>query len=93
MRKLFHHILAHTFRLLSDNNFHSVRLFSLISFLLYTSEAVLTIHINFLQGNQTEKPSMKMTLMGGRVESMEPNMVGVDDGVRLGMMINFTIIN
>ncbi|KAK4319682.1 hypothetical protein Pmani_009416 [Petrolisthes manimaculis] len=34
----------------------------------------------YYQGNQTEKPSMKMTLMGGRVESMEPNMVGVDDG-------------
>ncbi|KAK3861535.1 hypothetical protein Pcinc_032523 [Petrolisthes cinctipes] len=36
----------------------------------------------YYQGNQTEKPSMKMTLMGGRVESMEPNMVGVDDGSR-----------
>ena len=33
------------------------------------------------QSAQTDKPSMKMTLMGGKVECMEPNMVGVDDGV------------
>lgn len=33
------------------------------------------------QNAQTDKPSMKMTLMGGKVECMEPNMVGVDDGV------------
>lgn len=26
---------------------------------------------------------MKMTLMGGKVECMEPNMVGVDDGVSI----------
>lgn len=35
------------------------------------------------QSAQTDKPSMKMTLMGGKVECMEPNMVGVDDGVSI----------
>ncbi|XP_042211572.1 uncharacterized protein LOC121858983 [Homarus americanus] len=34
----------------------------------------------YYQNTQAEKPSMKMTLMGGKVECMEPNMVGVDDG-------------
>ncbi|XP_063887293.1 serine-rich adhesin for platelets-like isoform X2 [Scylla paramamosain] len=34
----------------------------------------------YYQSAQTDKPSMKMTLMGGKVECMEPNMVGVDDG-------------
>ncbi|XP_076064584.1 uncharacterized protein LOC143038846 [Oratosquilla oratoria] len=34
----------------------------------------------YYQNNQAEKPSMKLPLMGGKVECMEPNMVGVDDG-------------
>ncbi|XP_071514591.1 uncharacterized protein [Panulirus ornatus] len=34
----------------------------------------------YYQNNQTDKPNMKMPLMGGKVECMEPNMVGVDDG-------------
>ncbi|XP_042889059.1 uncharacterized protein LOC122264288 isoform X2 [Penaeus japonicus] len=34
----------------------------------------------YYQNPQADKPSMKMTLMGGKVECMEPNMVGVDDG-------------
>ncbi|KAK7071837.1 hypothetical protein SK128_000430, partial [Halocaridina rubra] len=34
----------------------------------------------YYQNPQAEKASMKMTLMGGKVECMEPNMVGVDDG-------------
>lgn len=36
----------------------------------------------YYQNPQADKPSMKMTLMGGKVECMEPNMVGVDDGTR-----------
>ncbi|XP_050688581.1 uncharacterized protein LOC126981511 isoform X5 [Eriocheir sinensis] len=36
----------------------------------------------YYQNAQTDKPNMKMTLMGGKVECMEPNMVGVDDGSR-----------
>ncbi|CAL4061323.1 unnamed protein product [Meganyctiphanes norvegica] len=34
----------------------------------------------YYQNNQSEKPSMKMSLMGGKVECMEPSMIGVDDG-------------
>ncbi|XP_068248556.1 LOW QUALITY PROTEIN: uncharacterized protein [Palaemon carinicauda] len=36
----------------------------------------------YYQNPQADKASMKMTLMGGKVECMEPNMVGVDDGSR-----------
>lgn len=36
----------------------------------------------YYQSTQTEKPSMKMPLMGGKVECMEPSMVGIDDGSR-----------
>ncbi|XP_066965936.1 uncharacterized protein [Macrobrachium rosenbergii] len=34
----------------------------------------------YYQNPQADKASMKMTLMGGKVECMEPSMVGVDDG-------------
>ncbi|XP_066965928.1 uncharacterized protein [Macrobrachium rosenbergii] len=36
----------------------------------------------YYQNPQADKASMKMTLMGGKVECMEPSMVGVDDGSR-----------
>ncbi|KAF2365593.1 Pleckstrin domain [Trinorchestia longiramus] len=34
----------------------------------------------YYQNSQCDKPSLRLTLMGGKVETMEANMVGVDDG-------------